>query len=523
MPKATGFDQRAVALVELRGTQTEFEMFEGALADRGWPVLAKRGGAASAVSDRSVRYTVEARFPGSRINAVRGARERIEVISDELGLDLNVEVVDLVVRDPVDRPHWFAYERPRVHPDPASLSGRQRRAQRWRVWAAETLGRRDTGRQISAVSAGAARLLAVSPLPGTRTQPDGLAVRRPLGADTEVRGTLGMSRESAKLMPRLFLFGACELFLGTQLATARAAGFGWWICVLLACGAVWAATVALRRAAPEMTRVFNLLCALVLGGVAVALGTMTVRTEPAAGYGARVAALTLGIVVVLNGVRLLVRQWSWQRTAPWLLPALLPIVLGFLSPLGLGLHPFYLDAFGLELEDVEIPEVYQLLASLKLALCMSLWLVALAFLGYMKHLHLYVKDRWMANTLLLVLSTVLLVSGVGTLGVLAAAEAGTRAVADAKRGRTPTAYFGIAPEWVCAHPIGKPETIPVDGGEFVPTRPYLKVGDAGRHGRALGRGRRAGPQDADGQAPHRPGGRAPRVLRIVRARALGRA
>ncbi|MER5358115.1 hypothetical protein [Streptomyces sp. NPDC002785] len=32
---------------------------------------------------------------------------------------------------------------------------------------------------------------------------------------------------------------------------------------------------------------------------------------------------------------------------------------------------------------------------------------------------------------------------------------------------------------MCAHPIGKVEAIPVDGGEFVPTRPYLKVGDAG--------------------------------------------
>ncbi|MFE9858845.1 hypothetical protein [Streptomyces sp. NPDC005780] len=478
MSQTTRFDQRAVALVELRGTRTEFEMFESALAERGWPVLAKRGGEASAVTDRSVRYTVEARFPGSRINAVRGARERIEVISDELQLDLNVEVVDRVVRDPVDRPHWFAYDRPEAHPDPASLSGWQRRAQKWRVRSAETLGRCDTGRQITAVSAQAAQVLADSPLPGARPQPGSVAVRRPLGADTEVRGTLGTSRESSKLMPRLYALGAFELFLGIQLAGARAAGFGWWICVLLACGTVCAASFVLRRAVPEATRLFSLVCALVLGGAAVVLGALIVRTEPAAGYGARVGAFTLGIVVVLNGVRLLVRQWSWQRTAPWLLPALLPIVLGFLSPLGLGLHPFYLDAFQLEAEDVEIPEVYQFLASLKLALCMSLWVVALAFLGYMKHLHLYVKDRWLANMLLLVLSTVLLVSGVGTLGVLSAAEAGTRAVTDAKHGRTPAAYFGIAPEWVCAHPIGNPETIPVDGGEFVPARPYLKVGDA---------------------------------------------
>ncbi|MFG2601301.1 hypothetical protein [Streptomyces sp. NPDC048462] len=478
MPKASRFDQRAVALVELRGTQTEFEMFEGALADRGWPVLAKHGGAASAVTERGVKYTVEARFPGSAFNAVRGARERIEVISDELQLDLNVEVVDRVVRDPIDRPYWFAYERPEVRPDPSSASGWQRRSERWRVWAAEKLGSRDTGRHITAVSVQAARLLADRPLPGARPRAGGAAVRRPLGVDAEVRVTLGTSRESAKLLPRVYSLAALELVLGTQLAGSRVAGFGWWMRALLVCVVVWTLSVVLRRVAPEMRCLFRFVTAVVIGGAGVAMGAFIVRTEPAAGYGARIAILTLGAVAVLNGVRLLVRQWSWQRTAPWLLPALLPIFLGFLSPLGLGLHPFYLDAFRLNREDIEIPEVYQLLASLKLAMCMSLWLVALAFLGYMKHLHLYVKDRWLANMLFLVLSTVLLVSGVGTLGVLSAARAGTAAVADAKHGRTPRAYFGIAPEWVCAHPIGKPETIPVDGGEFVPVRPYLKVGDA---------------------------------------------
>ncbi|GAA2460687.1 hypothetical protein GCM10010405_51320 [Streptomyces macrosporus] len=182
---------------------------------------------------------------------------------------------------------------------------------------------------------------------------------------------------------------------------------------------------------------------------------------------------------MLNGIRLLVRQWSWQRTAPWLLPALLPIALSLLPSLGIGLHTFYLDAFDLNPEDVRIPRAYQFIASLKLMACVSVWLVVPALLGYMKHLHWYVKDRWLGNLVLLVTSLVLLLVGVFDLGVLPASRAGADAVAAAKDGRTPPAYFGVAPEWMCVHPIGRAADIPVDGGELVPSRPYLRIGDEG--------------------------------------------
>ncbi|MFE9016392.1 hypothetical protein [Streptomyces cyaneofuscatus] len=102
------FDQRAIAVVELLGTTTECEDFEEALRERRWPVLQKEGGPSTAMSARTTRYLLECRFPGSRVNARRGARERIEVVGDELQLDLVVEVTDLVVRDPEHRPAWFA-------------------------------------------------------------------------------------------------------------------------------------------------------------------------------------------------------------------------------------------------------------------------------------------------------------------------------------------------------------------------------------------------------------------------------
>ncbi|MBT2364433.1 hypothetical protein J7E88_03605 [Streptomyces sp. ISL-10] len=478
MPKASRFDQRAVALIELRGTRIECDMFEEALAARGWPVLEKRGGTGSEVTERRAWYTIEARFPGSRFNAVRGARERIEAISDELLLDLNVEVVDRVVRDPVDRPHWFAYRRPQAHPRSAPLPRWRRWAERSMLWQAENLGVRDTGRLITATSASAAQHLATRALPGTALQPGRVAARRPMG--TGPRTDLGRRRESGRLLARLLMLMALALWAGARIADRHAQGFdSWWGFAVIGLGAVLATAFVFRQAFPATSKAAALVVGVVLGATSAVFGAHMVRTEPGSGWGSRVIVYGFAAGLVFNGIRLLVRQWSWQRTAPWLLPALLPISLGFLPSLGLGLHTFYLDAFGLNLEDVEIPRAYQFAASVKLTVCMSLWLAALALLGYMKHLHLYVKDRWFGNVVLAVVSLVLLLQGALELGVLSAGRAGSQAVAAAKGGRTPVAYFGIAPEWVCAHPIGKAEEIPVEGGEFVPSRPYLKVGDAG--------------------------------------------
>ncbi|MFJ1591376.1 hypothetical protein ACIOD0_14175 [Kitasatospora albolonga] len=198
------------------------------------------------------------------------------------------------------------------------------------------------------------------------------------------------------------------------------------------------------------------------GGLSGALGLLTV----AAGY------------AVSTGIRLLVRQWSWRVVAPWLFPAVLPLALGLFPSLGLGLHALYLDAFGLSLEDVEIPRLWQLIATVRLGLAVNLWLIALAVLGYLQHVHLCVRERWHAYTLLGFLALLLLWTGGWTFGLETAARAGAGAVRAAASGQAPDAYFGITPQWVCVRPIGQADRIHVDGGEFRPSRPYLKIGDA---------------------------------------------
>lgn len=480
MPKMSRFDQRAVALVELRGTRTECDLFEEALADRGWPVLEKRGSTASVVTDRRFWYTIEARFPGSRINAVRGARERIELISDELQLDLNVEVADRVVRDPVDRPQWYAYARPVTHPHTVPLPRRVRWTERWNTWCAGTLGLRDTGRLITATSSSAAQNHASRPLPGIPPQPRRVAARRSGGATWSIPAGGGTRRRSRQQLSWLFVLVVVWCWSGARMADLGGGGFvSWGGFGLLALCLVPAGAAVIRRGFPQASEAEAFVGAGVLGAVGVGLGMNMVRAQPEVGSTSRGLAYLMAGFIVFNGIRLLVRQWSWRAVAPWLIPAILPIVLGFVPSIGVGLHASYLDAFDLNVEDVDVPNVWQFIASVKFMAVMNLWLVALAGLGYMLHLHWLVRERWAGYAFLLGLSAALFLTGVWGRGLEPAGAAGRDAVAVAKSGRTPDPYFGIAPEWVCAHPIGKVEAIPVDGGEFVPTRPYLKVGDAG--------------------------------------------
>lgn len=475
------FDQRAIAVVELLGTTTDCDDFERALAARGWPILQKEGGPSTAMAARTAHYVLECRFPGSRVNARRGARERIEVVGDELQLDLNVEVTDLVARDPEDRPVWFTYERPAADEPPVNPSTRRARwRRRSRRWCAERLAPYRTGRHVAAASRSRAQELATRTLPGTVTPSSRVTVRRSIGNPDPAPGAvIGRRRRETRELVKLCHAAAALIILSSLITRLWPQGLAaWWVL-----GAM--AVTALGLAAHWLTRIMPgepgaaLASALGVGVVTAAFGAMIEAAgEPGALPGAPGLVLVAAVYVVFTGIRLLVRQWSWRVVAPWLLPALLPLALGFFPSLGLGLHAHYLDAFGLNLEDVEIPRLWQLIATVRLGLAVNLWLIALAGLGYLQHLHWCVRDRWIGLTLLGFFALVLLMSGVGNFGLQTAAHAGAGAVRTAASGKAVDAYFGISPQWVCVRPIGPVKDIHVDGGEFRPSRPYLKIGDA---------------------------------------------
>ncbi|MGW1207573.1 hypothetical protein [Streptomyces cyaneofuscatus] len=475
------FDQRAIAVVELLGTTTECEDFEEALRERRWPVLQKEGGPATAITARTTRYLLECRFPGSRVNARRGARERIEMVGDALQLDLVVEATDLVVRDPEHRPAWFAYERPAADDPPASPPTRRARWQRpVRRWCAERLAPYRTGRHISALTRSRAEELATRTLPGAATPSPRVTVRRPMATpDPDPGAVTARRRREDREIFKLCHAAAVLMITSSLIARLWPQGFAaWWVLGAVAVAALGPAAYWLTRIMPGKPGA-ALMSALGLGAGMAAVGTMIeLSGEPDGPSGALSLVVVAAGYAVFTGIRLLVRQWSWRVVAPWLLPAVLPLALGFFPSLGLGLHALYLDAFGLNLEDVEIPRLWQVIATVRLGLAVNLWLVALAGLGYLQHLHWCVRDRWMGFTLLGFLAVVLLMSGVWNFGLQTAAHAGAGAVRAAASGKAVDAYFGISPQWVCVRPIGPVEDIHVDGGEFRPSRPYLKIGDA---------------------------------------------
>ncbi|MGC4931987.1 hypothetical protein [Streptomyces sp. DT117] len=475
------FDQRAIAVVELLGTTTECDDFEQALRERRWPILQKEGGPSTAMSARTTRYLLECRFPGSRVNARRGARERIEVVGDELQLDLNVEVTDLVVRDPEDRPVWFAYERPAADDPPASPPTRRARWRgRARRWCAERLAPYGTGRQVAAASRSRAQELATRTLPGAATPSSRVTVRRSVGAPDPAPGAvIRRRRREAREIVKLCHAAAALMITSSLIARLWPQGFAaWWVLGAVAVAALGSVAYWLLRIMPGKPG-DALGTALVVGAVTVAVGTMIELSGESDGPSGALSLVSVAAgYAVLTGIRLLVRQWSWRVVAPWLLPAVLPLALGFFPSLGLGLHALYLDAFGLNLEDVEIPRLWQVIATVRLGLAVNLWLIALAGLGYLQHLHWCVRDRWIGFTLLGFFALVLLTSGVWNFGLQTAAHAGAGAVRAAASEKTVDAYFGISPQWVCVRPIGPVEDIHVDGGEFRPSRPYLKIGDA---------------------------------------------
>lgn len=478
------WDQRAVALVRLKGTSTDCALFEAELQARGWPVLNRRDVQSSGVqSETDCQYTVEVRFPGSAMRASTGAREHLEVISDRLVLDLVVEAVQCVERDPVDLPVWYVYR-----PPAAAELLVQTRAARWRAgaaaWSARTLGSRDTGRQVRAGSAEEALTLTARSLPGVPGAPDAVSVRRSLGVTPPPPPSDGWHRRRAP-MRRLAVMqfpALVGLVCGAWVAGLWGAGPLWALLPPLPffLGAVAAASMIARWALPTFSGVRLLVAGHAAPVLAAAFGAFAVVTAPdrRVGFGVVVVGMAFGYLV-LTGVWLWVRQSRWALTLPWLLPALLAFLPGLFPGLGLSLPTFYLDAFDLDMEDVEVPAAMRLLATFRLLAAALVLLIAPAVLGYMRHTHRMITGSWFGYTAVAFVSVYTLMAGVVGLAFVSASAAGHKAVAAAAEGRTPGRYYGIRPEWVCVHPVKDLARVPVDGGTLDPVRPYLSLGDAG--------------------------------------------
>ncbi|WP_407837797.1 hypothetical protein ACE1OC_17595 [Streptomyces sp. DSM 116496] len=487
------WDQRVVALARLKGTSTDCALFEAELQARGWPVLNRREEQVSVPREEAdCRYTVEVRFPGSAIRASTAAREHLEVISDRLVLDLVGEAVQRVERDPVDLPVWYVYRPPAAGEQPA-----QTRAGRWRgsvaAWAARTLGSRDTGRQVRAGSEEEALILAARSLPGVPAVAGPSAAVAGPSAEVAVRRSMDVTpppppsvwplrRGPSRRMGMMRFPALVGLVCGAWTAGLWGAGPLWSVVPPLPflLGAMAAALMIARWVLPELSgaKLLALGCSAPL--LAAAFGAFAVTTAPdrRLGFGFVVIGIGFGYLV-LTGVWLWVRQSRWALTLPWLLPALLAFLPGLFPGLGLSLPTFYLDAFDVDMEDVEVPAAMRLLATFRLLAAVLVLLIAPAVLGYMRHTHRMITGSWVGYTAVAFVSVYALMAGVVGLAFVSASTAGQKAVIAAAEGGTPSRYYGIKPEWVCVRPVKDVAQVPVDGGALDPVRPYLSLGDAG--------------------------------------------
>ncbi|OEJ32427.1 hypothetical protein [Streptomyces subrutilus] len=477
-----GWDQRAVALVVLRGTATDRGIFEAEVAAQGWDVLERDGPAATPTAESTCAYLVEVRFPGSGYRATTGARERLEAVADRLVLDMVVEAVQLVERDPLDLPVWHGYQPPRLPPCTTPVPLPERVRERAATWWAVTLGPRDTGRQVRAESEAEARALAGRALPGAPPAPNGSSVRRSMGtgprpAGQQVPRRRGPARQFAMVRFPVLLALLCGAWTGALWGRGPGA---WWPVLPCLAVALAGAAVVLRRAAPALpaSGVGAAAFALVAGVCVIAAHAVATAPDTATGFAFVAVGIGIGSMVG-TGVWLLVRQSSWGRALPWLLPAALPLVVVLLPGFGLTLPAAYLDSFGVDLEDVEVPAAWRVIGALKVVAALALWLLAPAFIGYAKHLHYLVKDRWMAYTVAGFLLFYCTVASAWALALQPAAAAGARAVAAAAEGRTPPFYYGIKPEWMCVWTVADVDKVPVEGGRLARGSAYLLLGDAG--------------------------------------------
>jgi hypothetical protein len=110
-----------------------------------------------------------------------------------------------------------------------------------------------------------------------------------------------------------------------------------------------------------------------------------------AANGRRHAFIVLVLLVVSAGLRLLVRQWTWGEWAAWAVPLLVTVGTSTFLTTGSLLYAPYADSLGLSPDDISVPAIWQLAATLKLLELLSIVSALPAVWGYARHFH-YARD-----------------------------------------------------------------------------------------------------------------------------------
>lgn len=464
------FSQWFLLDIEVTGSPRAREKLAEAVEAQGWLVSSTD----DAVGDPNrSRWVVEAGVPGSRSSAAAAVRTVLGRLEARLPVVADLRTSDLILRQELPRGRYAVHRPPR-------LPHRLRRLEPLLV----RTGLYDTGRELLMVPGAdveqRAAAEAVRELPGGSTPPADGRPRR-IGPEANrvppPRGPRSARRTSS---PWLAFLTVLLLLGGIRLgAVDRSSAWAWVAMALLVVlvgisfgvnyVSLWehsATDSRLRRGSA------GLVVAVLIGGLAVGIG---------AGGSVRLwqgVLITALLWAMGNGIRLLIRDLTWQTTAAWLVPALLPIALVLLPVFGISLHVFYLDAFGLDREAVAIPAAWNVIADLKALAVLAGPLAAASLLGYARHFQQFRTPGGPAIVLTVVAVGFSVTVALFQMQIMTGpAQAAARAQQQARDGRQPARYFGIAPRRVCLRPVGEGAW---DGAAPVAEDPYLvfpAVGD----------------------------------------------
>ncbi|MFC8664135.1 NnrS multi-domain protein [Streptomyces sp. NPDC057199] len=482
------YDQRALALVEVRGGQRFWEKAETEFGQRGWPVVTSfpRGDDISAgVLTRdpvSRLYCVEVHLFGARNSRTeQAAAWRIQRLAKTARLEMYVRSCELLDSDREQLTEWRVHTiahrlPPHLRQRPLDLPGRLRRT--WsvvRTRLAERRGRHDTGTFVSGTASEARRLARMGLPTGARPR-----------TDVDVRALQG--REHSSIVPRRDEDGRRQQYrlMAWLLAMTFCAVVAhhqsghrvWvWATFAVACfvGAVRSGTRVFLSGGRGLS-VF-IVCAATSILLAGALGWFS--SDADAWTPVQLAVVT-AVAVTAIGVWLLIRQWTWDEWLAWAAPLAFTALSSFVVASGSVLHALYAEALGLDPEDLDVPGIWQVTATGKLLSFLSLALFVPAAWGIAKHMHATIlRPGEYLNVPLYLLAQATVIGLVAVLAVDSANDATTAVKAAAEERKKAPPYFGVEPEWTCVEPTVARKQLNVRGGELYPERPYLSFGVSG--------------------------------------------
>lgn len=468
------YDRRVAALVEVRGGAHDWAEAERRFEAHGWPVRGHRprgaGPTRGVLDDNpdSRVYDVEIRLPGAARGCERGAAYRLAKAMKAARIEAYVLRVEAIVRDREAGSRWQVYGT--AHRSRSPMPRWRRRVVRW----VERLHHYDTGIQVFGGPRQALRLARADPAHGYDATAR-VAVR-PLDERWRHPERYWGEEEGDRRLYAMAMWA-----LGTAISAVFAfgcAGFARWFWSL-------ATVLALLTTLSRGRRLYRTpsLEGAVIALVAVATVTAILLRPGSDDWAAnarREAVIFLALLVVSAGLWLLVRQWTWGEWAAWVIPLLITLGTSTFLTTGSLLHALYADSLGLSPDDISVPSIWQLVATLKLLELLSLVMAVPAAWGYARHFHYARATPGEGfNGLLYVLLLIVLLGGSAGLALNSAQAAADRTTAAARQGLPPPPYFGIDPEWVCVEPVLPMAQLASQGPRLDPRSPYLSFGTTG--------------------------------------------